>query len=40
MQDAPLAFAALIPELAVADWRASVRFYRGLLGFAVAYDRP
>ena len=40
MDDAPFAFAALIPELAVADRRASVRFYRDLLGFAVAYDRP
>ena len=40
MDDAPFAFAALIPELAVGDRRASVRFYCGLLGFAVAYDQP
>ena len=31
---------ALVPEFAVADWWASLRFYRDLLGFEVAYDRP
>lgn len=33
-------FNALIPELAVTDWRASLDFYLRLLGFSVAYDRP
>lgn len=32
--------AALVPELAVMDWRESVRFYAGILGFTVVYDRP
>lgn len=32
--------AALVPELAVSDWRASRAFYRDLLGFTVAYERP
>lgn len=31
---------ALIPELAVTDWRASKAFYCGLLGFKVDYERP
>ncbi len=31
---------AITPELAVADWRASLRFYRDSLGFAVDYQRP
>lgn len=31
---------ALVPELAVSNWRASVDFYCRLLGFTVAYDRP
>ena len=31
---------ALVPELAVTDWRASLDFYCRLLGFSVAYDRP
>ena len=31
---------ALVPELAVSDWRASFDFYCRLLGFSVAYDRP
>lgn len=33
-------FNALIPELAVRDWQASIRFYCDLIGFSVAYDRP
>lgn len=32
--------AALVPELSVTDWRASVRFYTDVLGFTVVYDRP
>ena len=36
----PSVINALVPELAVADWRSSVAFYRGVLGFHVAYDRP
>jgi catechol 2,3-dioxygenase-like lactoylglutathione lyase family enzyme len=32
--------AALVPELAVRDCAASLRFYRDLLGFAVLYQRP
>ncbi|MEO8684988.1 MAG: VOC family protein [Devosia sp.] len=31
---------ALIPELAVSDIAASLRFYTEVLGFAVVYDRP
>ena len=31
---------ALVPELSVADVSASLRFYCGLLGFAVLYERP
>lgn len=31
---------ALVPELCVTDLDASLRFWCGLLGFAVAYDRP
>ena len=31
---------ALVPELAVTDCAASLRFYRDLLGFAVRYQRP
>lgn len=31
--------AALIPELAVADWRRSRSFYCDLLGFTALYDR-
>jgi catechol 2,3-dioxygenase-like lactoylglutathione lyase family enzyme len=30
----------LVPELLVGDIDASLRFWRDLLGFAVAYDRP
>ncbi len=33
-------FAALVPELGVADITASLRFWCGPLGFQVAYDRP
>lgn len=31
---------ALVPELTVSDYAASVAFYRDLLGFAVRYERP
>lgn len=31
---------ALVPELAVSDWRRSRRFYAEVLGFAVRYERP
>lgn len=31
---------ALVPELLVADLDASLRFWCGLCGFAVLYDRP
>jgi len=31
---------ALVPELSVTDLDASLRFWCGLLGFAIAYDRP
>jgi len=31
---------ALVPELAVSDWRTSRAFYCELLGFEVAYERP
>ena len=31
---------ALIPELAVSDWRASLEFYCHRLGFSVVYRRP
>ena len=33
-------FCALVPELSVTDLDASLRFWCGLLGFAIAYDRP
>ena len=33
-------FSALTPELGVQDLEASLRFWRDLLGFTVAYDRP
>ena len=33
-------FAPLVPELDVLDLEASLRFWCGILGFAVAYDRP
>ncbi len=31
---------ALVPELAVSDWRASRDFYCRILGFGVVYERP
>ena len=31
---------ALVPELAVSDWRTSRAFYCELLGFEIAYERP
>jgi catechol 2,3-dioxygenase-like lactoylglutathione lyase family enzyme len=31
---------ALVPELAVSDWQTSRTFYRDLVGFEVAYERP
>lgn len=31
---------ALVPELAVSDWRMSRAFYCDLVGFEVAYERP
>ena len=34
------AWARLVPELLVADLAASLRFWRDLCGFSVAYDRP
>lgn len=37
MADAPLP--ALVPELAITDLDVSLRFWRDLLGFEVAYDR-
>ncbi|TXN03580.1 bleomycin resistance protein [Methylobacterium sp.] len=33
-------FAALVPELGVTDLERSLHFWRDLLGFAIAYDRP
>jgi catechol 2,3-dioxygenase-like lactoylglutathione lyase family enzyme len=33
-------FAALIPELSVTSLQESLRFWCGLLGFEIAYDRP
>ena len=30
----------VVPELAVSDIKASLRFYTGLIGFSIAYDRP
>jgi len=33
-------FNALVPELDVTDIESSLRFWCGLLGFEVAYDRP
>lgn len=37
---APASWAALVPELTVTDLDASLAFWCGPLGFAVAYDRP
>jgi len=31
---------ALVPELAVSDWRCSKRFYCDVLGFECLYERP
>ncbi|MDO1581296.1 bleomycin resistance protein [Rhizobium oryzicola] len=31
---------ALVPELAVTDWRISRNFYVDLIGFSVLYERP
>jgi catechol 2,3-dioxygenase-like lactoylglutathione lyase family enzyme len=31
---------ALVPELAVSDWRRSRTFYCDVIGFQVAYERP
>ena len=31
---------ALVPELAVSDWRRSRRFYCGVVGFRALYERP
>ncbi|MDR3505138.1 MAG: VOC family protein [Acidocella sp.] len=33
-------WAKLVPELVVSDLEASLRFWRDLIGFSVAYDRP
>lgn len=33
-------FADLVPELSVSDLQASLSFWRDLLGFEIAYDRP
>jgi catechol 2,3-dioxygenase-like lactoylglutathione lyase family enzyme len=33
-------FADLVPELSVSDVQASLSFWRDLLGFEIAYDRP
>lgn len=33
-------WSAMVPELLVTDLRASLEFWRGILGFSVAYDRP
>ena len=30
----------VVPELVVSDIKASLRFYTGLIGFSIAYDRP
>ncbi len=40
--DLPTGFTwyTMVPELLVSDLDASLRFWRGLCGFAVAYDRP
>ena len=31
---------AMVPELAVTDWRKSLVFYRDVLGFEMVYSRP
>lgn len=33
-------WAKLVPQLVVADLEASLRFWRDLIGFSVAFDRP
>ena len=30
---------SIVPELAVTDWRRSIRFYRDILGFDIVYER-
>ena len=35
-----IAFNAVVPELAVTDWQASLAFYRDVLGFELVYSRP
>ena len=42
MTDLPAGFswATMVPELLVSDLEASLRFWQGLCGFAIAYDRP
>ena len=42
MSDLPTGFAwaTMVPELMVSDLDASLRFWCGLCGFVVAYDRP
>lgn len=35
-----LNFNAVVPELAVTDWRKSLAFYCDVLGFEVVYSRP
>lgn len=37
---APAVWADMVPELLVTDLAASLRFWIGLLGFEIAYDRP
>lgn len=36
----PLMGNALVPEIAVTDWKASKRFYCEVLGFGCRYERP
>jgi catechol 2,3-dioxygenase-like lactoylglutathione lyase family enzyme len=40
MTEPAFAFAPLVPELLVTDIAVSLRFWCGLCGFTVAYDRP
>lgn len=35
-----IALSRLVPEMVVSDIRASLRFYTGIIGFSIAYDRP
>lgn len=39
-EDDPDREAALVPEIAVRDWRASIAFWRDMIGFAVVRDDP